>query len=223
MAIIRGPKIVRSGLVLALDAADKNSYLGSGTAWKDISGNNNNATLTSGPTFSSDKGGCIVFDGVNNYAQVSNSSSLNSSSQTISVWYNASSTPGRPATIIGKHDLTGSQNGYNVWTGNSTEIKVANTAYDAGPATGIASVWYFLTLAYTANANMICYVNGISLGTTAIGNLAISSNVLRIGISVDSFWSKFTGKIAKIDIYNRQLSSVEILQNYITSKSRFGL
>jgi hypothetical protein len=32
MAIIRGPKIVKNGLVLALDAADRNSYIGSGTA-----------------------------------------------------------------------------------------------------------------------------------------------------------------------------------------------
>jgi hypothetical protein len=44
MAITRGPKIVRNGLVLALDAADKNSYPGTGTTWNDLSGNNNNGT-----------------------------------------------------------------------------------------------------------------------------------------------------------------------------------
>ena len=31
-------KIVTDGLVLALDAADRNSYSGSGAAWNDLSG-----------------------------------------------------------------------------------------------------------------------------------------------------------------------------------------
>jgi hypothetical protein len=31
-------KIVTDGLVLALDAADKNSYPGSGTTWRDLAG-----------------------------------------------------------------------------------------------------------------------------------------------------------------------------------------
>ena len=51
MGISRGPKIVSSGLVLCLDAANKVSYPGSGTVWRDLSGNNNTGTLTNGPTF----------------------------------------------------------------------------------------------------------------------------------------------------------------------------
>jgi hypothetical protein len=61
--------IVTNGLVLALDAAKKDSYPGSGTLWRDISGNGNNGTLTNGPTFNSGNGGSIVFDGVNDYVQ----------------------------------------------------------------------------------------------------------------------------------------------------------
>ena len=58
-----GPKIVTNSLVLALDAADKNSYRGSGsgTSWNDLSGNSNNVTLTNGPTFNGSNGGCIVY------------------------------------------------------------------------------------------------------------------------------------------------------------------
>ena len=71
MALVRGPRIVRNGLVLQLDAAQRTSYSGSGTAWNDLSGNGNNGTLTNSPTFSSANGGSIVFDGVNDYAQTS--------------------------------------------------------------------------------------------------------------------------------------------------------
>ncbi len=62
--------IVQSGLVLNLDAGNTNSYPGSGTAWTDLSGNGNNGTLTNGPTYSSDDGGAIVFDGTNDYATI---------------------------------------------------------------------------------------------------------------------------------------------------------
>ena len=67
MSLSRGPKIVTNGLVLYLDAANKKSYPGSGTTWTDLSGNNNTGTLTNGPTFDSNNGGSIVFDGTNDY------------------------------------------------------------------------------------------------------------------------------------------------------------
>ena len=63
MGTARGPKLVTKGLVLALDAASPKSYPGSGTTWSDLTGNNLNATLFNGPTFSTDNFGTIVFDG----------------------------------------------------------------------------------------------------------------------------------------------------------------
>ena len=48
MALNYGPTIVTDGLVLALDAADRNSYPGTGNTWFDISGNGNNGTINSG-------------------------------------------------------------------------------------------------------------------------------------------------------------------------------
>jgi len=217
-----GPDIIESGLVLCLDAANKNSYRGTGTTWTDLSGNGNNGTLTNGPTFSAGNQGSIVFDGVDDYVEVSNASSLNASTQTISVWYNATTVPGRAATIVAKHDAIGSYNGYHMYTGNGVEIKVGTTTYYTGPGTGIAGVWYYLTLAYTSNSSLTCYVNGISSGTTALGNLSISSNPLRIGRSQDSFWSVFTGRISQVSVYNRELSATEVLQNYNATKSRFN-
>ena len=45
MAISRGPKTTTNGLVFCVDAADKNSYIGSGTTWSDVSGNGNTGIL----------------------------------------------------------------------------------------------------------------------------------------------------------------------------------
>jgi len=91
MSGISGPKIITSGCVLSLDAADKNSYPGSGTAWRDLSGNGKNLTLTNGPTFSAGNQGSIVFDGTNDYAVLNPVSAFNI--YCISMWF-------KPTTII---------------------------------------------------------------------------------------------------------------------------
>ena len=62
--LTHSPRIITDGLVLCLDAANKQSYPGSGTVWTDLAGSNN-GTLTNGPTFSSANGGSIVFDACN--------------------------------------------------------------------------------------------------------------------------------------------------------------
>ena len=69
MSVSNNPSIISNGLILALDAADKNSYPGSGTAWTDLSGNGNNGTLINGPTFNTGSLGNIVFDGVDDYGK----------------------------------------------------------------------------------------------------------------------------------------------------------
>ena len=71
MGVGYNPRIVTDGLVLCLDAANKRSYPGSGTTWTDKVGGNN-GTLINGPTFSSDNGGVIVFDGSDDYVNFGN-------------------------------------------------------------------------------------------------------------------------------------------------------
>ena len=73
MAQNYGPKIpTDSSLTLAFNAADRNSYPGSGTNWYDLSSHSYNSTLNNGPTFTSAYGGGIVLDGSNDYVEGSN-------------------------------------------------------------------------------------------------------------------------------------------------------
>jgi hypothetical protein len=69
MAGTVAPNIVTDGLVLYLDAANVKSYVSGSTTWVDIAAGNN-VTLTNGPTFNSGNNGSIVFDGTNDYVQV---------------------------------------------------------------------------------------------------------------------------------------------------------
>ena len=102
MAVAGGPNIVEDGLVLALDAANKKSYPGSGTVWSDLSGNSNDGTLTNGPTFSSNNSGIFSFDGANDIVVgPATVNSLSSTTMTISIWTNPNSTTQRN-TLLSK-------------------------------------------------------------------------------------------------------------------------
>ena len=70
MAIRGGPDIIEDGLVLHLDAADRNSYAGSGSTIYDLVDSTTNGTLTNSPTFSSANGGSISFDATNETVQL---------------------------------------------------------------------------------------------------------------------------------------------------------
>ena len=90
MATNYNPSIVSDGLVLCLDAANTKSYTGSGTTWTDISGEGYDATLTNGPTFNSDYGGNIVFDGNTNGEEITgvHNSELNLRNDlTVECWF----------------------------------------------------------------------------------------------------------------------------------------
>ena len=104
MAYSYGPSIVKSGLVLALDAANRKSYPGSGTVWSDLSGNNITGSLVNGPTYSSANGGSIVFDGTNDYVNCGDLPIFRISSQiTLEAFFNIS-TYVNWSGIIGKSD-----------------------------------------------------------------------------------------------------------------------
>ena len=60
MGISGGPDVIQDGLVLALDAGDKNSYPGSGATWTDII-QSRAFTLFNTPIYSSNNGGYLSF------------------------------------------------------------------------------------------------------------------------------------------------------------------
>jgi len=103
MATRYSPKIITDGAVLYLDAANKNSYKGTGTTWKDLNGNRNNGTLTNGPTFSSTGNGAIAFDGTDDYVNSGYDLSWNNNnSVSIDFWMNPSTVSGGNYGIMGK-------------------------------------------------------------------------------------------------------------------------
>jgi len=233
-----GPRIIRSGLVLALDAGDRNSYLGSGTSWTDLSGNNNNGTLTNGPTFSAGNMGSISLDGADDQIDCGTNSSLNiSDNLTLGIWVKFNSLSSSP-NLIAKQWCSGNQFSY-AWSilsdgrmcysfdsdGNCGSITGEYTSTNVVCATGI---WYYLNVVHTSTSINL-YSNGVSIpGTLAgsYGTIYISSVPVRLGVYRNlsgTFAGYLSGNIAQTVMYNRALTAAEILQNYNATKSRFGL
>lgn len=225
MACSGGPDGISNGLVLAVDAANKISYPGSGTTWYDLSGTNN-GTLTNGPTFSNTNGGCIVFDGVDDEVIINNSNSINvTDNVTVSMWVKINpSNLGSIKVLMSKYpskgwefvmDTTGKV-GFHGRNGDGTYYYAYNTPNLAN------NNWYFLTGQKTGlywnmwlNNTQVQNVTG-----NTVGDISYNVNV-RVSNENGSYFT--TQNVASIQIYNRALTADEVLQNYNSTKSRFGL
>ena len=235
MARTLGPSIATSGLILALDAANPRSYSGSGTAWYDLSGNNNNGILTNGPTYNSANGGSIVFDGTDDYASVSNSTVINpgTGSFSIVVWANSDPSIGGDGwdLWVAKRAVANGSNGYYLGVNNPAGVKFmlgndANSRTDTGYLTYTYNTWamYTAILDRTANTQTIIKNNyAESSTTTPSGGNYSNTGALSIGgdIGINAYY--VNGKISNVKIYNRALSADEVAQNFNALRGRFGI
>jgi hypothetical protein len=234
MAIFRGPNIVRSGLVLAVDAADKNSYRGAGTIWNDLSGNSNTGTLVNSPTFSNTKGGTITFNGTNQYVNVQNSTSLQvADTFTLCAWVYATTLAARYAIFSTRVNNPAGSWQLEIGSTGIGSLSVNRIAF-TGVGTWLAetfdnvlttNTWYNICLTKVNNATNggIFYINGTSVTNRQTNAYTISNNAdaKRIATSTGAI-ELFPGNISQTLLYNRALSAAEILRNYNATKTRFG-
>lgn len=207
--------IVRDGLILFLDAANKDSYPGSGTVWYDLSGNAYNGTLYGGTTYTTDNGyGVIQLNGSGSYVGVS---SPNFSSN---------------FTIMGGSRYTATGGGRiisglsNNWLLGHWSNSVANY-YSAGwvssvGAGGTDTTWRIYTgLGNPGSGVYSMYINN-ALNVSNSGGTA-GPNGLCIGGYGPGGPSEFSNaQVSFILGYNRVLTPTEIKQNYDAFKGRFN-
>lgn len=230
MSIAGGPDIVENGLVLHLDAADSNSYPGSGTVWTDLSGNGNNGTLTNGPTYSSANKGSIVFDGTNDYVSTNYTSSLGNN-LSFGAWaYPTSAGQFAGSDIISKGYSSSTPFaswGIDFQSNNTFRFFVSDNTIFNPVVSSVQSLnkWYYIFATYT-NKILNAYINGILAATITNTNDPLdNSSPVYIGVWYNDLVSNnfFTGRIAQTQVYNRALSASEVLQNYNATKGRYGL
>ena len=240
MGVSGGPYIVRdSSLVLELDAADRNSYPGTGTTWRDLTANQYTGSLINGPVFSSGNQGSIVFDGTNDYVSIPVSMTLSNHTVISWVYFNSLNKDWIPILEFQSGSSSENINNFRAHyyvQGDLNPFQIrgfgANWNDDGvtdnsnWTSTNLTTVqpnrWYMLTGRVNGS---LCdtYINleksKITKNITSYTNVGMT-NIFNSRPGANLYNSGIVGSIL---VYSRALSDAEILQNYNQLKSRFNL
>jgi hypothetical protein len=234
--------IVTTNLLVNLDAGNIVSYPGSGSIWYDLSGNNNHFTLYNGVGYSLDNGGCLTFDGSNDYVRSTNTLNLTSYDYiAVEVFYKCDSTSG---AMLFEHtsDWNSNIGGFGLATnvdGNNQLTNCNHTNHNTQVARNYLvsnnSNWNNNLNLYSKisdSTGRLTYVNGGLVSFTSVGGYptgtATSTNgsfpnaVFYIGSRGGSS-SFFNGRISSIKIYGFKINGSQVQQNFNTYRSRFGI
>jgi hypothetical protein len=204
--------IVRSGLILDLDAGMNASFNNTGTAWNDLSGSGNNGTLVNGPTYSSANNGSIVFDGSNDYI-TSPFATTSGQAVTYCGWLYSTETAATYRNFV--DSVTANP---MIWWNTTGQIE-----FDAANWTTAAvyrNQWVYVALSKPSGSSSASYyVNGVLVGTGG----AYTTPALTPTWFNRAAAQTWKGNASNVQAYNRALTATEVSQNYNALKHRFGL
>jgi len=229
MAQQYGPKIITDGLVLSLDAADKNSYPGSGTTWSDLSGNGINGTLTAA-SIGTDVPGSMDFNGSSEYVNLNEAGTPGASNGSVCAWIKLSGEANNHASIFCNQTGPAWVNmrlDLNIKTPNQPYFHLADgvshTGYGIIASALNYSQWYYVVGTYDGTYGKI-YVDGVQNGSysTSITPGTYTTSFCAIGYMNYSD-RYFPGNIDIVQWYDKTLSTKEISQNFNAQRSRFGV
>jgi hypothetical protein len=167
-------------------------------------------------------GQALSFDGVDDYVQVADHSSLDITNElTIASWVNPDSYDG---TILAKRDFSGGERtNYHSWVDASGyidfEFNYNNSA--KGAATSVATIptnsWSHVAITYDQQ-NIKIYINGVLNKTEQeTDDLTPNNNVLSIGRVIresNSNFQEFDGNLDEVSIWNEAITAAEITALY---------
>jgi len=181
------------------------------------------------PTYiSNDGGGCVNFDGTYAYL-VKNNFQFPTDNFTISIWVKTSDTG--CGLLSYAANSPGNDNEVLLYD-NAVYIKGSSAAAGFSWQTGS---WSNVTITRNVNGTVNTYQNGVFNSTLNLtGGKIIQGGSLGLAIEQDAVGigeygggidvgQSMTGRVSTVQIYNRTLSSDEILSNYNALRSRFGL
>jgi hypothetical protein len=226
MGAAAGPDIIEDGLVLCLDAGNRASYTGSGTVWNELS-NNMSAELVNSPTFNSQNNGFFQFVS-DDYARIPNNTLLDTQTPSVEVWIKTNAT-----TQLGFWFEKGTVNSqYSLFQSNGTLIwrqNVGGSLIDLTITTSNfinTSSWYQVVGTFTSGRRRL-YINGNLVNSDAqAGTISTNSGGMSIGAYGGFSGARgyyYNGNLAICRVYNKELTSTEVLQNYNAIKGRFGI
>ena len=220
--------IIEDNLILHLDASNTSSLNQNDlSTWNDLSSSNNDISLVTGftrnsytlnsdPSFSSDNGGSIIFNDDAAYRK-STFSNFSGNAFTVSIWIKTSQTSGRLFSVARSPSSYGKQ--MILWL---TSSKVGIYGASNSMNTVNDNTWKFITIVRNSGTYKYYINNSLDVTKTGQDSKTFNSNDLVIGWDYRNNNSGFEGNLGAVFFYNTDLTTDQVVNNYNTTKSRYG-
>lgn len=191
----------------------------------DLTGQN---TITaSSLTYASD--GTFSFDGTNSYLDCGSNAIIKPTSAiTVSAWIKFTTATADNRILSDWHQAGASGDRWFFYNGTATSVRWYMTT--SGQAEGgtasytfTPNTWINLVGTYDG-ANQILYVNGTQFSSVPRTGVMYTGAgyTVRVGRQAEA-GSSHNGSISNVNIYNRALTDVEVLQNFNALRGRYGI
>ena len=228
MGTVYNASIVKNGLYVYLDAANKKSNTGNGSILYDLSGKKNNTTIINGVALDSNNGGSFVFDGTNKAVTIPNNITY-TNGFSISLWVYPLLLDTTVRRIIDKTSSTSNSVGGLFLHATDTNIflnvDAATVGISISPTNMPINTWKNIAFTTTNTGLTNFYINGslFQSGTLNPPSGITTTNLLTIANRSSGYDRGFNGRIASFMLYQSVLSDSEIRQNFEALRGRFSI
>jgi hypothetical protein len=228
-AMAQYPPIVKRGLTINVDAGVSTSYNNSLSSFWNFTNNSSSLSFvgSSVPSFSTSNNGSLLFNGTNQGAYYYNASGAVQIPFTVNLWFKLNNSNScnifdfktnqsfTPLTWI---RMSTSSNKYIELVNNGGSISTISipTAFTIG-------VWYNVCVTVTSSTISL-YENGTLLQSTANSTFSSLSGFNYAELAYISGYTLFmSANISSYSVYNVELNTTEITQNFNALRSRYNL
>jgi hypothetical protein len=185
----------------------------------DLSGNVNDGVFFNGVSFSTDNGGIILFDGVDDY--VATSYVPTNTAGSINVWFRLNAHKDYN-TIF---DNAVGANDWEFWVYSTGVARFRsasdNTDYILDSDVLSINTWYNFVITWNLTEAKM-YKNGALFAQDTTAGTKVTPSLLYLG-GGNAGNTKLNGRIGLFSAYNRVLSATEVSQNFDAIRGRYGI
>jgi hypothetical protein len=204
--------------------------------WRDMSGNGYDGTLNGSSAISyNNGGGAMYFSGSPDYVNVGNIGSF--STFTVEIWFKSDSVSNYKNPIdCNWLVFNGGASGYSNIGPRLEQDSNGTLGWVVGDAVGnysgvnvvpsglSSSGIHCAVITKTGASSFLSYYNSVNVSSLTFSNWTGTMGNVNIGKGFSASAERwFNGSVSIVRIYNRALTSDEILQNYNNGRIRFGI
>ena len=230
------PRITKSGMFANWDAGDPESYNG-GTIWKDTANHYDGTFVNNGSggdiSFDSANGGSLVFDGSDDYVNITTLPNCSSLARSVIIWLSVDDWPtsGSPVYAPFQSAIDQFNIGFGITDGKIYFNGGGGTASTAQIDVALSPVpadgeWICWAMTIDSSGNIVAmYRNAVALSETANSSGPTIRTGTTIGCRLNSSTveNPLDGKVGSVRLYTKTLSAAEVMDNFQKTRGRFGV